>query len=217
MIRCITAHQLWERYGVVLPPGNVYQSTNSWRLVVTSLDETSPVSRSSLLICLGNLHTLVALNDTLCFNLADIFRGKLFSQHWLQLIAIVFSRLTRVRIFYKQTYTFGKSITVLEAISIVHNWSYINMNDLCVVLHGRQDRSAIFEYRTGPLDKNLNYTTGRWLITQPKIRPNRLPWISYGNTSILQASNTVVLCYPANLVSYSAMTRCVIREDGQEI
>ena len=46
MIRCITAHQLWEKYQVVYPPppGDVYRPTHGWWLLVTSLDHSSPAS-----------------------------------------------------------------------------------------------------------------------------------------------------------------------------
>ena len=43
-----------------------------------------------------------------------------------------------------------------------------------------------------------------------------LPWITYGETDVLQARGTVVVCCPANLMSHSALTRYVIREYGQE-
>ena len=66
-----------------------------------------------------------------------------------------------------------------------------------------------------PVDDHSK-TTGKWLITHPKTRPNYLPWITYTNTVVLQAPGTVVLCCPADLVSYSATTRYVIREYGQE-
>ena len=55
MIRCIIANHLEEKYGIMSPPGDVYQHTNAWWLLVTSMDETSPVSTSMPLICLGNL------------------------------------------------------------------------------------------------------------------------------------------------------------------
>ena len=44
MIRCITAHQLWEKYHVVSHPGDVYQPTQSWWLLVTSLDQSFLIS-----------------------------------------------------------------------------------------------------------------------------------------------------------------------------
>ena len=40
-IRCITAHQLWEKYHVFSPPGDVYQPTQAWWLLVTSLDHSA--------------------------------------------------------------------------------------------------------------------------------------------------------------------------------
>ena len=79
-----------------------------------------------------------------------------------------------------------------------------------------QDRRAIFEYLTPHPTDDHSSATDKWLITQPKTRPNYLPWITYDNTIILQAPDTAVLCCPADLVSYSATARYVIREYGQE-
>ena len=30
MVRCFTAHQLWEQYGLTSPPGYVYPPTDNW-------------------------------------------------------------------------------------------------------------------------------------------------------------------------------------------
>ena len=214
MIRCITANQLEERYGIVSPPGDVNQPTNGWWLLVTSLDEASPVSPSTLLICLDNLRTLVEFKDTLCFHLADIFRGKFPAQHWLQLIAIVFCRQAKIRVLDKLTHVFERTVVVHEALSTVHTWSCANKGDRPLRRTIWQDRRAIWGHLTRPPDENTNDMTGKWLVTQPKVRPNHLLWISYANTDILQANGTVVLCCPPDLVSYSAMTRYVIREYG---
>ena len=40
MVRCITAHQLWEKYGIASTPGDIYEPTKGWWLLVTSLDAT---------------------------------------------------------------------------------------------------------------------------------------------------------------------------------
>ena len=63
MIRCITAHQLWEQYRVASPPGDIYQPTRGWWLLVTSLDDTLPVSPTTLLRCLESLCTVVETED----------------------------------------------------------------------------------------------------------------------------------------------------------
>ena len=83
MVTCITAHQLWQQYCVTSPPGNVYHQIAGLWLLVTSLDETSPVDPGTLLICLE-------FEDTLCFHLADKYHEKFPTQHWLQLLAIIF-------------------------------------------------------------------------------------------------------------------------------
>ena len=119
MNRCITAHQLWEKYRVASSPGDIYQPTQGWWLLVTSLDETTPVSSITLLMCLESQRTVVEAEDTLCFHLADIYRGKFLSQHWL--IAIVFCRQAEIQVLDQQTYNLEKPITVLEALYVVHD------------------------------------------------------------------------------------------------
>ena len=215
MVRCITAQKLWQQYGVTSPPGDVYHPTAGWWLLVTSLDETSPVNPGTLLICLENLRTLVEFEDTLCFHLADIYRGKFLSQHWLQLLAITFCRQAKIRLLDKHTYTFENPVTVLEALSVVHDWSCTNLGDRPLRRTVWQDRKAILDHLK-PSQDNQSTVTGKLLTTHPKVKPNYLPWISYDDTDILQARGTVVICCPADLLSYSAMARYVIREYGQE-
>ena len=215
MVRCITAQKLWQQYGVTSPPGDVYHPTAGWWLLVTSLDETSPVNPGTLLICLENLRTLVEFEDTLCFHLADIYRGKFLSQHWLQLLAITFCRQTKIRLLDKYTYAFENPVTVLEALSVVHDWSCTNLGDRPLRRTVWQDHKAILDHLT-PNQDNQSTVTGKLLTTHPKVKPNYLSWISYEETDILQARDTVAICCPADLLSYSAMARYVIRENGQE-
>ena len=214
MMRCLTSHQLWERYGIVSPPGHIYRPTNGWWLLVTSLVETAPVAPGTLLMCLESLRTLVDPGETLCFHLADIFRGKFLCQHWLQLIAIVFCRQAKIRVLDRHTYTFGTPVAVLEALSVIHNWSTANMVNRPMRRTVWQDRQAVFEHVTPPTVPDER--PGKWLITQPKTRPSLLQWISHDKTDILQAPGIVVLCCPADLDSHAAMTRYVVREYGQK-
>ena len=183
------------------------------RVLVTSIDESALVSPTTLIMCLENLRNLVENDDTLCFHLADIYRGKFLSQHWLQLIAITFCRQAKVPILDQLTYTPEAPITAIEALSIVHDWSCINMSDRRTVW---MDRRAVFEHLTPQPINDHDNATGKWLITQPKTPPNYVPWITYSNTDILQAPGTVVLCCPADLLSYSATAGYVIREYEQE-
>ena len=164
-----------------------------------------------------NLRTLVEFDNTLCFPLAAIFCGKFLTQHWLQLLAIIFCRQAKKRLLDKHNYTFEKPVTVIEAVSVVHQWSCTNMGG------DRPQRRTVWKYRraifgllTRPPDKDLKEATGKRLITQPKIKPNHLSWITYDSTDILQTPCTVVLCCPADSVSNSTMTRYVVREFGHE-
>ena len=79
-----------------------------------------------------------------------------------------------------------------------------------------QDRRVIFEHLAPPPTDDISKATGKWLKTQPKTRSSYLPWISYANTDILQASGAIVLCCPTDLVSYSAMAHYDIRQFGKE-
>ena len=184
-------------------------------MVATSLDDTSPETPGTLLICLENLRTLVEFDDTLCFHLADIYRGKFFSQHWLQLLAITFCRQAKLRLLDKYTYTFQDPVTVLEALSVVHDWSCTNLGDRPLHRTVWQDRKAILNH-LAPNQDNQSTVTGKLLTTHPKIKPYYLSWISYEETDILQARGAVAICCPADLLSYSAMARYVIQEYGQE-
>ena len=80
MIRCITAHQLWEKYRVTSPLGDIYRPTQGWWQLVTSFNGTTLVSSTTMLMCLERLRTVVEAEDTLCFHLADTYRGKFLSQ-----------------------------------------------------------------------------------------------------------------------------------------
>ena len=171
---------------------------------------------TTLLICLENLSTLVETNETLCFHLADIYPGKFLNQHWLQLIAIIFCRETGIHILDRLTYTPETPIPTLEALSIIHNWSYIHMGDRPLHRTIWEDRRAVFGHLTPQPTNNHEKDTGELLITQPKIRPNHVPWIIYSNTDILQAPGTVVLCCPVDLQSHSETVQYIIREYGQE-
>ena len=202
MIRCISEHKLWEKYHVVSPPGDVYQPTQGLWLLVTSLDHSVLVSPITLLMCLENLRRLVEAEDILCFHLADIYRGKFSSQHWLQLIDITFCRQAKIHILDRLTYTPESPITALAALSKIHDWSCIHMGDRPLRRTIWEDRRALFGHLTpNPIDEHDN-SAGKWLITQPKIKPNYVPWISYSNTDILQTPGTIVLCCPADLLSF---------------
>ena len=199
MIRCITVNQLWKKYHITSRPGDVYQPSTGWWLLVTSLDDHSFVSPTTLLLCLENLCTLVETSDTLCFHLADIYRGKLLSQHWLELIAIIFCRQTKICILDRLTYTPETPISPLEALSVMHSWSCIHMGNRPLHRTIWEDRKAVFGHlMSNPLENHAE-ETGRWLVSQPKTCPSHVPWITYSDTDILQASGTLVLCCPADL------------------
>ena len=44
MVRCTTAQKIWQQFGVTSPPGDVSHPTDGCWLLVTSLDEASPVT-----------------------------------------------------------------------------------------------------------------------------------------------------------------------------
>ena len=112
-------------------------------------------------------------------------------------------------------YTFENQATVFEALSVVNDWSCTNLGDRPLRRTVWQDRKAILDHLT-PSQDNQSTVTRKLLTTQPKVKPNYLPWITYAETDILQARGTVVICCLADLLSYSAMARYVVREFGQE-
>ena len=160
-----------------LPPplSDVYQPTQGRWLLDTSLDHSSLISPTTLLRCLENLRTLVEANDTLCFHLADIYRGKFLSQHWLQLIAITLCRQARIHVLDRLTYVPEAPITALEALFIVHDWSCINMGNRPLRRTVWEERRAIFEHLTPQTVDTNDHPVGKWLIAQPKTRPNYVP------------------------------------------
>ena len=147
----------------------MYHPTAGWWLLVTSLDETSPVTQETLLICLEKLRTLVEFEDTLCFHLADIYRGKLLSQHWLQLLAITFCRQAKICLLDKYTYSLENPVTVLEALSVVHDWSYTNLGDRPLHRTVWQDCKTILDHLTSNQD-NRSTVTGKLLTSHPKVK-----------------------------------------------
>ena len=98
--------------------------------------------------CLESIRNLVEANDSLSFHLADIYRGKFMSQHWIELIAITFCRQAWIHVLDQLTYTPEASITVLGALSIVHDWSCTNMGDRLLRRTVWQNRRAILEHHT---------------------------------------------------------------------
>ena len=140
-------------------------------------------SRNSL-ICLEILRTLVEFDDTLCFHLADIYRGNIFSQHWLQLLAIIFCLKAKIGLLDKNTFTFENPVTVFTALSVVHDWSCTHMGNKPSRRTVWQDRKAILE-QIAPSQDNQSTFTGNLLTTNPKIKLNYLPWITYDETDIL--------------------------------
>ena len=168
MVLCITAHQQWQQYSLTSTPGDEHHPTAGWWLLVTSLDETSPVNPGTLLTCLENLRTIVDFDDKLCFHLPDIYPGKFLSQHWFQLLAIIFCRQAKIRLLDKNTYTFENPVTVLAALSVVHDWSCTNMGNRPLRRTVWHDRKAIRDH-PAPSQDNQGTFTEKLLITHPKL------------------------------------------------
>ena len=181
--------QLWHQNGVTSPPEYVYHPNAGWWLLVTSLDETSPVIPATLLICLQNLRTLVEFDDTLFPFSRQIPRENSYSTMVTASSYHVLHQ-AKIRLLGKHDYTFENPATVQEALSIVHDCSTTNRGIRLLRRTVWQDRRAIFEHMTPP--KVPDERPGKWLTTQPKIRLNYPQWISYDNTDKLQAPGIVV-------------------------
>ena len=104
-------------------------------------------------------------------------------QHWLQLLAITFCRQAKIRLLDKHMYTFENPASVLEALSVVHDWSCTNLGDRPLRITVWQDRKAILDHLTQSQSKH-----------------------SHGK----------IVANAADLLSYSAMARYLVREYGQE-
>ena len=66
-----------------------------------------------------------------------------------------------------------------------------------------EDRKAVFGHlMSNPLENHAE-ETGKWLVSQPRIRPSHVPWITYSDTDILQACGTLVLCCPIPIGDFS--------------
>ena len=130
---------------------------------------------------------------------------------------IIFCRQTKICILDRLTYTPPDTpMSTLEALSIMHSWPCMHMGNRPLHRTIWEDRRATFGHLTSkPLD-NHEEDTGKWLISQPTIRPNHVPWITYSDRDILQASGTLVLCCPADLQPQSATFRYIVREYGQK-
>ena len=106
----------------------MYHPPDGWWLLVTTLDETSPVSPGTLLVCIENLRTLLEFDTKLGFNLVEINRRKNPQSLLVGSKAIIFYRQAKIRILDKNVCSFETSVTVLEALHGLR---------LCKYKHGR--------------------------------------------------------------------------------
>ena len=67
---------------------------------------------------------------------------------------------------------------------------------------------------TEPLPKQT--LVGKELLYHQQNRPNYSEFITYSNSDLLQAPGTIAIGCPADLISYSAVTRYFLREFGVE-
>ena len=176
MVRRNTAHRLWDQYGVTSPPGDINHHSDGWWLLVTSRDETSPATPGTLLSCLKTFPTLAEFDITLCYHLAGTFRGKIFTQHWLQQLAIIFCRQAKIRLMDKHTYMFGNPVTEREAlVSVsVHDWFCTSLGNQPSHRTVWQDLRGLVDHLTS-LRNSPSTSTGRLLTKQPKVNTNYLP------------------------------------------
>ena len=69
-------------------------------------------------------------------------------------------------------------ISPLEALSVMHSWSCVHMGNRPLRRTIWEDRKAIFAHlMLNPLENHAE-ETGKWLISQPKIRPSHVSWIT---------------------------------------
>ena len=214
-VKCITADVLHDQYGVAAPPGDIYAPDEDLWLMVTSLDTSAPVRPTTLLLCLENLRTVVESEATLTFALTDHFRGKFTVKDWLHLIAMTFCRQARIVIEDTTQHRFSTPISVREAFDSVDNWSNMNTAGKKHPKSIWRDKNAAMAFLTLEPEQQ-EPRVGKELIYQQKYRPMYSSFITYSDRDLLQAPGTIAIGCPADLISYSAVTRYVLREYGVE-
>ena len=216
MIRCIPADLLYDKYNVTAKPGDVYQPTSNWWLLVTAKQASDLVHPTNLNTCLESLRTMASPDKITCFHTIDLYRGKIKFEWWLELIIAVLSNFSRIRFLDEWTHSFPSPISLQSALHALDTWSRANIDNQSLPRSVWQDLGAIKGLLPNACDDALSKDPGRELVYHGAARPQLVDYVQYANTDFLQTPHHIVLCCPANLETSSAALRYVIREHGAD-
>ena len=212
-IRCVSAELVLDQYAVNVTVGDVYQPADDWWLLITAQDSNALVRSVDLIVCLENLRTLTNKDQILGFQIFDFFRGKFHFHDWIELIALVFYDQSRVLMLDGYTHRFAHPLSVVQTLKLLDCWSHINADNRPVARSVWCDRNAIEEgvSKPNPLE---DPPVGKEFIYRGVYRPNSSEFIVYEQVDLLQVEGAIAICCPADLISFSAVTRYVLREYG---
>ena len=216
MIRCIPADLLYDKYNVTAKPGDVYQPTSNWWLLVTAKQASDLVHPTNLNTCLESLRTMASPDKITCFHTIDLYRGKIKFEWWLELIIAVLSNFSRIRFLDEWTHSFPSPVSLQSALHALDTWSRANIDNQSLPRSVWQDLGAIKGLLPNACDDALSKDPGRELVYHGAARPQLVDYVQYANTDFLQTPHHIVLCCPANLETSSAALRYVIREHGAD-
>ena len=216
MIRCIPADLLYDKYNVTAKPGDVYQPTSNWWLLVTAKQTSDLVHPTNLNTCLESLRTMASPDRITCFHTIDLYRGKIKFEWWLELIIAVLSNFSRIRFLDEWTHSFPSPVSLQSALHALDTWSRANIDNQSLPRSVWQDLGAIKGLLPNTCNDALSKDPGRELVYHGAVRPQLVDYVQYANTDFLQTPHHIVLCCPANLETSSAALRYVIREHGAD-
>ena len=212
-IRCVSADLVSDRYAVDVTIGDVFQPADNWWLLITAADSRDLVKAVDLVVCLENLRILTDKEQILCFQIFDFFRGKFHFHDWIELIALVFNDQLCIRILDHYIHPFVEPQSVVQTLKLLDHWSHMNADNRPIARSVWCDRNAIEEGVSKP-DPLPDPPIGKEFVYRGLFRPNSAEFIVYEQEDLLQVQDAIAICCPADLISFSAVTRYVLREYG---
>ena len=106
-------------------------------------------------------------------------------------------------------------MSVRESFDSVDNWSNMNTAGKKHPKSIWRDKNAAMAFLTSEPEQQ-EPRVGKELIYQQKYRPMYSKFITYSDRDLLQAPGTIAIGCPADLISYSAVTRYMLRAYGVE-
>ena len=164
IVRCITADLLNDKYNVVATPGDFYQPTTNWWLLITAQRVSDLVNPQVLYTSLESLRTMISPNYITCFHVIDLYCGKIKFEWWLELIITVISYFPRIRFLDEWTHTFLEPVSIHSALHALDTWSRANIDNQSLPRSVWQKLSGIKGNQQNPCDEPLTEDPGREII-----------------------------------------------------